>query len=1157
MTQHVIPPELRQAQYSASDPEASAWVSANAGAGKTHVLVQRVIRLLLKGVPPSKILCLTFTKAAAANMANRVFETLRGWTALDDQALDAKIAETGAGAGDAKRRTHARRLFAEALDTPGGLKVQTIHGFCAGLLQQFPFEANVAARFRVLEDAQQRQLLNDVRLSVLLEASNAPDSACGRALATAVASASDSAFNTALDETISQRIDYLAWRDHIGGIDVLHAEISAALNVNPHETISQIDEEVFSATLIPESEWPGLIVTLNEGKQGDRDRATSLTQALTASGSPKLQKYLTVFFTLTGGPRSTVVTNAISKPYPSIAAQFADEKARLVTLMERRRGVLTRDRSVALLTIADAVLTRYHAEKERRGLLDYEDIIARAGDMLARVESAWVHYKLDLGIDHVLIDEAQDTSPAQWDIITRLVSEFTAGAGARGRTKRSIFAVGDDKQSIFSFQGAAPATFDAMRGEFERLHVAAALTFTRLEFKYSFRSAPLVLEGVDTVFRQPTAHRGLSSDAVGPAHSAIRTSAPGIVELWPLVRPEGNTKPEPWDAPFDVTTQSSPRVVLARRIATAIKTWMARGELVGDEGSRRLITPGDILILVRARGPLFEAIIRELKNAGIAVAGADRLMLTEHIAVMDLLALADAVLLPQDDLSLATVLKSPLFGLSEDGLFDVAHSRRGSLRDALREKHPAIAERLDAIAAAATQKTPFAWFADILSTGVLTDGGARRAFLSRLGTEASDAIDEFLNLALDYESREIPTLQGFVAWLRNTSAEIKRDMEMVRDEVRVMTVHGAKGLEAPVVILTDTTSPPTGPTLFQPRLFSLARRDAVPGAPDPLVWVPNKDSHTAITDAARQREQAAAENEYRRLLYVAMTRAADRLIICGDVGTRAMPPRCWYELVEQGLAASDALIERDADYGDGTVWRFRERADSVVTGAASPQAEPAPAVSPAWLHAEAPREPHRRTLRASAGDDTTTKPPHGNAVARRMALLRGGLAHRLLQSLPEIASERWLSAANLYLQKAGGELPEQERARLLTQVLELMQDPRFAALFSAGSRSEVPLIGRIVTTTGGTRLVSGQVDRLIVTPQEVWIADYKTNRPPPRAVEDVPPSYVRQLALYRVLLARMYPEHTVRCALIWTEVPDLMELPVEKMERQLKTDGLW
>jgi ATP-dependent helicase/nuclease subunit A len=1151
MIARVIPAELREAQNLASDPAVSAWVSANAGAGKTHVLAQRVIRLLLDGVDPSKILCLTFTKAAAANMANRVFITLSEWTALDDAALDQKIAETGAKRGGANQRARARRLFAAALDTPGGLKVQTIHGFCAGLLQQFPFEANVAARFRVMEATQQHQLLEEIRFTVLLGAANEPDGALGRALAAAVATASDQAFHTALSEVIDEREKYFGWRDQAGGIATLHAEISVALGIDVRDSARQVEDEYFSATFVPRSRWPALIDILNHGGKTDRKQAENLLLASTATGNARRDTYLSVFFTKDNTPRKNIVTKPIGENFPAIAQQLADEQTRLVALMARQRAIAIRDRTVALLTIADVVLKRYRAEKDRRGLLDYDDLIAKTRSMLDRVESAWVHYKLDLGIDHVLIDEAQDTSPAQWDIISRLVAEFTAGAGARGTIQRSIFAVGDDKQSIFSFQGAAPDTFDEMRRHFELTHARAELPFSPVKFRHSFRSVPVVLGAVDTVFRQAAAYSGLGTDRVQTVHEAVRINAPGVVELWPLVEPEGDAEPDAWDAPFDTATPASPRVVLARRIAMAVNSWIARGELVGDGDHRRPLRAGDILILVRQRGPLFEAIIRALKNAGIAVAGADRLVLTEHIAVMDLLALADAVLLAQDDLALATVLKSPLFGLSEDELFTLAWNRSGTLRAALQERHPAMAKRLDDAEALAQRATPFAWFADVLGTSLLTPGGARKAIVARLGAEANDALDELLNLTLDYESREIPSLQGFVAWLRTAAAEIKRDMEMARDEVRVMTVHGAKGLEAPVVILADTTSQPAGPAQHQRRLLPLPARDAPPGTPDRLAWVPNKDADTEITAAARAREIAAAENEYRRLLYVAMTRAADRLIVCGEVGKKAMPEGCWYDLVKQGLTASGELTERDSDFGEGTIQQFRKAPDDVEIIAKPAVAAASREAMPAWLRRDAPYEPRRFALTPSSDGGPAAMATAGTSESRRFAMRRGVIAHRLLQSLPDVAPAHRRAVAERYLQQAGAELPADERTRVLTQVLALIDDGRFAQLFSAGSRGEVSIVGRIAARNGNTVIVNGQVDRLTVTQDTVWIADYKTNRPPPRLVTDVPDGYVRQLALYRAVLAKIYPDRAIHCALIWTEVPDLMELPGKMLDEAL------
>ena len=905
----------------------------------------------------------------------------------------------------------------------------------------------------------------------------------------------------------------------------------------------QAEELLFAESLIPEDRWAALVQVLNHGKKTDRERGTALLVPLLRKAPTKRSAYLSIFFKTDGDPRERVVTNAIKDEFPQVVDQLEEEKARLVVHLAHERAIRLRDRTVALVTIADTVLMRYRAEKERRGLLDFDDLIVKTRSLLARVESAWVHYKLDLGIDHLLIDEAQDTSPAQWDIITKLVAEFTAGAGARGMLKRSIFAVGDDKQSIFSFQGAAPDTFDKMRREFQRGHDDAELPFASLKFGFSFRSVQVVLSAVDTVFGREPAYRGLSSDPVPTVHSAVRDAAPGLVELWPLVEPTEKEEPEAWDAPFDKTSQTSPRVVLAQRIAKAINKWIARGVLVGDDKSRRPVRPGDILILVRQRGALFEAIIRALKNAHIPVAGADRLVLTEHIAVMDLLALADAVLLPQDDLSLATVLKSPLFGLTEDELFALAHGRVGTLRAELRAKHPTVAARLDAVAARAQEVSPFSWFAELLGTNLLTPGGGRKAIVSRLGLEANDAIDEFLNLTLDYESREIATLQGFVTWLRRTSADIKRDMEMVRDEVRVMTVHGAKGLEAPLVILTDTTSDPAGPGQLRRRLLPLAARDAPPDTPDRLIWVPNKDADVAVTLAAREADTTAARNEHRRLLYVAMTRAADRLIVCGDIGVKTMPPGCWYQLVEQALTASGELTEHPADYGDGAVRQFRKT--PVADECRAPTDVPEQlGLFPAWLRRDAPTEPSRRVLTPSS-DDIATTIPEKKSDNRKIAMQRGIAAHRLLQSLPNVPSDQRRARAEAFLARSAKELAPEERGRILDQVLALLGDARFASLFGPNSRGEVPIVGRLLCrvmaaaisnrpsrpTSGGRRHKSG-------SPISKRIALHR--RP-----AKVPDALRRQLADIPIHANARYTQTSSSLrALVWTQVPELMVIPV-------------
>jgi ATP-dependent helicase/nuclease subunit A len=1138
-----IPPQVRELQRAVADPAVSAWVAANAGSGKTHVLAQRVINLLLQGVAPEKILCITFTKAAAANMAKRVFDTLAEWTTLDDAALDEAIGSRSELEPNAGRRALARRLFARALETPGGLKVQTIHAFCTQLLHQFPFEANVAARFDVLDETEQTQLLERLTLDLLLEAARNPERPIGRALEAAITAASDQTFRDAIRAAIGAREAVARWVIESGGVAAAIAAMSRQLGLEATETRERIEEKFFTESLIAPSEWPAFAAALDQGRASDADQARRFRQLGSLSRSDAVETYLEIFCTATERtPRHMIVTRAIKDK--DLVARLTAEQGRVCALLDRLRAVICRDRSAALLMIVHEILQHYQNEKNRRGLLDYDDLIDKTLELLGDDHAAWVHYKLDSGIDHLLIDEAQDTSSKQWQIVRNLVAEFTAGAGARPAT-RTVFAVGDEKQSIYSFQNAAPKDFAEMRRHFERAHQAAQLGFVFREFKHSFRSGANVLAAVDAVFSDKAIAASVSSDADGfPPHIALPDAPPGMVEIWAPVEPEKGPEIDGWDAPFDQVSETSPRIRLARRIARTVRRLVEAREPVGIE--RRALRYGDVLVLVRQRGELFESIIRALKNENVEVAGADRLMLTEHIAVMDLMVLADALLLPDDDLALATALRSPLFGLSDEDLFALAWNRGAlPLRAALGRRageKPLFAEAavlIVKLAELAKRETPFDFYAQLLGAG-----GGRRRFLARLGPEANDALDEFLNLALEYEKRETPSLQGFLAWLRQARAEVKRDMEIARDEVRVMTVHGAKGLEAPLVILADTMTPPAGPR--QPRLLSLAG--------EAVIWAGKKADDCSAMASARQAALAEARDEYRRLLYVAMTRAADRLIICGAEGERRRPDGCWYDLVRVALGSQ--LVE-ESDTGE-TVWRFRPiPATPAAAAHAAPQkGEPlhvAPAV-PSWLRQAAPVRPARLTPLApsAAFAEEIGASMAGTARDRQMALQRGQVVHRLMQSLPDIAPIARKSALERYLGNAARDLSPDQRADIARHVFAILEDDKFAQVFAAGSRPEVPIVGRISWPTGPPIPVAGQVDRLLVTNEAVLVVDYKTDSLVPSHLGEAPNAYVAQLALYRAVLMRIYPDRPVRAALIFTAAPVLMEIPDAMLDRALQ-----
>jgi ATP-dependent helicase/nuclease subunit A len=1157
-----IPDVVRATQARASDPAASAFVSANAGSGKTHVLVQRVIRLLLDNVPPEKILCLTFTKAAAANMAERVFSTLGHWVTLEDAALDAAIRDAGIVRPDPKLRMRARELFACALETPGGLKVQTIHALCTRLLQQFPFEANVPARFAVLDERDQTEMMERANLAVLLDASRDPGSPTGRALQIAMASAADVTFKDIVREACLSRDHFMAWTEGAGSTDAATAQMSVVLSVDADDRIEDIEREIVDGPNLPRSRWEQIASVLDSGSKSDQGQAAQLREALVSSGATQVDDYLGVFLTDTDrAPRKSVMTKNFGRDNPAIYRLFEAEILRLGPLIEKRRAVTTRDRTRALLEIATAAAANYRREKQARGLLDYDDLIDKTLAMLDRVSSGWVHYKLDRGVDHVLIDEAQDTSPRQWDIVAHIISEFTAGEGARDGVIRTIFAVGDEKQSIFSFQGAAPREFDARRKEFKKKFEDAGLKFDPVSFTCSFRSGPAILQSVDYVFRDEAIYRSIHAEAAYPVHETLADAGPSLIDLWELQIPDKKDDIEGWRAPFDGVSATSPEVKLANRIQAEIRSLVESGTMTGRADDRRPLRYGDMLVLVRRRGNVFDAVIQALKHAGIPVAGADRLKLTEHIAIIDLINLADALLLPQDDLALAVALKSPLFGLTDDDLFKLAWQRKGSLRQALSQhaatdhKLEAALRRLKACEARVSQETPFAFYAWLLGG----DGGRAR-ILKRLGHEANDALDEFLELALAYERKAPASLQGFMAWLRAADTEVKRDMEISRNEVRVMTVHGAKGLEASVVFLADTATSPSDTQRL--KLIHLPQGDAAHPKPDVVVWAGKKADDPHRVAAARAAMLNETEDEYRRLLYVAMTRAADRLIIGGCLpgNMNAVRKSSWYDLIAKGLDNSGLHLQ-ELKSSDGAVKRYSRLEDvAVAAGAAATAPIPSSSIAlPDWLRIPAPPEaPADSLLRPS--DSVTAEGLRiraGESLAlRARALQRGTLVHRLLQSLPDVATERRATVALAYLARNAGDWTDGDREALAAGVLALIEDPRFAAVFAPGSRPEVSIAGRLDRPGRPAALVSGQIDRLVVTPDEVLIVDYKTNHAPPRHPAEAPSAYVRQLALYRAVLRKLYPLRPVRAALLWTEAPDLMEISTPVLDAELASLGV-
>jgi ATP-dependent helicase/nuclease subunit A len=1141
-----IPPQVIAHQRRAADPGLSAWVSANAGSGKTKVLTDRVMRLMLEGTPPGRILCLTFTKAAAANMSIRIFDTLSQWVSLDDAALAGRLEALDGRRPDARRLVAARRLFARAVETPGGLKIETIHAFCERLLHIAPFEANVPASFVVLDDDQANELMQAAKKGVLAAAALG-DGAAAEAFAAVNAHVAGDRLDGVLREA-------LACKDVLGTpesrADAL-ARLAAGLGVAEGEDEAAIDAAMLAGAL-PAAERAELAAVFRaSGAATDAKQAACLqAMAEARDDAARLAAYRGLFFGKSG-PKAdrSLATKALGE---AVKARLVAERDRLVALDERRRAAAALSRTRALFALSGAIFERVEAEKRRLGALDFDDLIRKTLELLRRGEAAWLLYKLDRGIDHVLVDEAQDTNPEQWEVLRHITQEFHAGAGAAGDRPRTIFAVGDPKQSIYSFQGADPRRFEESRRHWKGLAAAGGYPFEEVPLTVSFRSAPTVLRAVDTVFALPAHFRGLdpSDSAVGTVHESVRPEAPGLVELWPCARPSPTAEPDAWTHPVDAVEAHAPAVVTARRIAQAVATWTTTGDHCG-----RVRRPGDVLVLVRKRNAAFHAVIKALKDRGIPVAGADRLSLTRHIAVEDLIAAGRAALLPDDDLTLATALKSPLVGLDDDDLVRIA-ARRGdaSLAAALARADEAGdraarrgREALDAWRALAAAHGPFGFYAALLGPR-----GGRRALVSRLGSEAGDAIDAFLGLAREAEAPEAPSLARFLAGFEGIEREIKRDLESAADQVRVMTVHGAKGLEAPVVIVLDDAGAQAG------RLSALLELTDDRGAPLP-VWAPSKELDCAPLAAARDAAKARAGEEANRLLYVALTRAESHLVIAPFLNhaDREEPETAWSTMVRVALAETPGPVEADLPYVAGAlVWR--ENADgSSATADAGPGAAEAPAPGPgeppAWLFAPAAPEreapPPLRPSNALSAADRRPRPADKPFVAQ--ARLRGTLIHSLIERLPALPEAARAQAAQAFVAARARGLPEEARAAIVADSCAVIADPRLAPLFAPGALAEAPVAGRVRLPDGVEIPVAGQIDRLAITDEAVFFADFKTVARPPAPDAPLPETTRAQLALYAALLARIWPDRRIEARLVWTAGPTVRAVTPAELEEGL------
>lgn len=1129
---------MTTAQFQASDPAYSVWVAASAGTGKTTVLTSRVLRLLLSGTNPGKILCLTYTNAGAAEMECRIKAKLCRWVTLSDSELNTELEKLTGNAPDDKTITRARKLFLETLDTPDGIKIQTIHSFCQSLMRRFPLEANVVPHFKIMDGKTEKELLKEAQVRLLSDKEKyTPE------IASAVKNIfwriREGTFSEVIKDIINDRSKLQKATKQAGSLEGLKSAIFNLLGAE-----EGVDEDEVLRRAVAEGSFDrGALLSAGRELIGTSPDFIKIGNAILkwleqdeAGRKAGFEDYKLAFLTQSNELRKKLAP-AKSKTPPE---PLLNEQERVYKVVGDIKKARVATLSSSILDIAHTLLDGYGHLKDGKACLDYTDLIMKAENLLASSDSApWVLYKLDGGIDHLLVDEAQDTSPEQWAIIDALCAEFFAGSGARD-VERTIFVVGDEKQSIFSFQGAAPQIFNQMQEKFKRRVDSAGKKWKPVSLDESFRSSPVILQLVDEVRKG----EGLwamgqgkkENDSPSPfspcpsPHIAFHKEMYGRIELWPLIEPEKKEAAAGWVMPLEYLEKHDVKKILAEKIADEIKGWLDSGRILESEG--RPVQAGDIMILLRRRKDIADNIISSLKKRKIPVAGHDRLVITQHLAVMDLIALGNFLLLPEDNLSLACALKSPLLGFSDDDLFKIAYGREHkSLWQSLKEqaqtspKFSAAADYLSGLLGKVDFFTPFALYCHVLEAL-----SGRKQLISRLGEEINDPVDEFLSLALSYEQSHPPSLQGFLSWLASGESEIKRDMEQGGSgTVRVITVHGSKGLEAPIVIIPDTTSVPDS------KNTRILWHES-----NLMLWPGNSENAEEICKSIKQRKIAEEKAEYNRLLYVALTRAKSELYICGWAGRKKISEDCWYESVK---AAMGKIATQDADdilRISGGIPKKQE-----VT---QQETNPIDIVLPDYFLAPPQAEP-TPTNPLTPSKIEERKASDAGSLSSRQRILEGKIIHSLLEFLPDITASQRLETGRAFLMQKFTSLPELcDVDLLLNNLISILNMDGLKDVFGQNSRAEVPVVGIV-----GNVVVSGRIDRLCVLSDKVIILDYKTGRTPPKSVQEISPEYIKQMAAYCDIMRQIYPDKNIEAYLIWTEGAKLFRLPGNALKYRKKS----
>ena len=1067
---------LAQAVYQqqlAANPMACAWVSASAGTGKTKVLIDRLLALLVSGVNPEHILCLTFTKAAAAEMQQRLLDALQAWVFQTDDALKATLTILLADHPTKEQLARVRQLYTLALEAPGGLKIATIHGFCQTLLNRFPLEAGITPNPKVMDERQSEDLLDQARRQTLTHVLGQDDQTIIQIL---VSHFKDGSFQTAIQELLDNRRYFRRVLEKYPNLDSYAAELSQKLDLPTVKNL--LDPNLVSDYLSQTYTLPPVdeAYLRQIAHETDHPVLTSWLAADAKTRTNLFSDYATLYLTKKG--------DLLKKQKIGCEGQ-----ANQVYLLNKRIETWqVAQKSACIFSLGCEIFHEYQRLKQQQNMLDYDDLIEKTIMLLTQPHiSAWILYKLEGGIQHVLVDEAQDTNPDQWRVIVALTQDFLT----LPKKHHTLFVVGDVKQSIYSFQGASPRDFIAFRADYQQQCQAIGQLWYDIDLQVSFRSTPEILSVVDCIVNQPDHQMAIQFHPQKTQHYPFRSHHQGSVNLLPAVIGERQSLTlEPWQIPNQSYRPDTQLDQVCQQISVQIQHLLDSQILLPSTG--KSIQPQDILLLVKQRGRVASALIRTLKKQGIPVAGVDRFLLNTHLAVQDLIALGQFLLLPIDDLALACVLKSPLVELTEAELMNLAASRSGSLWQALNQHHgdnlsyQKAYDFLKKLLKEVDYLSPYHLYHLIL----FKEQGLKK-FRSRFGSEADDALAEFLNYAFKLCDGQSTTLQQFLGEIERDNQEIKRDgADNSQNQIRLMTVHGAKGLQAPVVFIVERFKQRSLPDRL---LWELNTK----GEGQFVVMRPRADTDTDYTANLKSNVGLLDEQEDKRLFYVALTRAQDHLYLTG-YGDKEIPENSWYQWLKHHAPVINMPTVHNL-YVD----RHQDQAQKTEDN---------------WLHQPVK---HRKIVQK---EEVALSP-------QTMTMQRGIIIHRLFElllDLPELEREE---AALTYLrnqQLVIEDLP-------LKEILKTLQSDMLVAFCEGQAVAEME-----IATPDGTLK---RLDRVVVNNGVVKILDFKTSAIFPTDVALTPTSILDQLASYAKVMQQIYPEYQIECYLLWTAGPVLHYVP--------------